>query len=148
VAPRLSQRAQAILFVALVAVAIGGLLAYVQATTPPPITATGRVSASLLVDGGTWTIRYGPVETTNNTPFSLLKEASQRLGFSVDEVYYTLPSAVFVTAINGTVNGQGGHYWQYWVNGVYGDVGADQVALSNGDTVAWRFTTDQGGASG
>ena len=146
--PRLSQRAQALVFVAVVVVAIGGLLAYVQATTPPRPASHGPVSVSLLIDSGTWTIRYGPATTTNNTPFSLLKEASARLGFPVDEVYYTLPSAVFVTAINGTANGQGGLYWQYWVDGVYGSVAADQMPLSNGDQVAWRFTTDRGGTAG
>ncbi len=146
--PRLSQRAQAIVFVAVIAMAIGGLLAYVQATTPTRVGASGEVTVSLLIDSGTWTIEYGPAATTNNTPFALLKEASARLGFTVDEVYYTLPRAVFVTAINGTANGQGGHYWQYWVNGAYGNVAADQMSLANGDQVTWRFTTDQGGPAG
>jgi hypothetical protein len=128
--------------------AIGGLFAYVQIAQPEPVVARGFVTASLVVEGNTWTLRYGPVATTNNTPFSLLLEASVHVGFSVRAVYYTIPDGVFVTAINGTTNGQSGMYWQYWVNGVYGNVAADHFPLPSGAEVLWRFTTDRGGMSG
>ncbi len=147
-ARRLPEHVQLILFLVALGVTISGLVAYVQTTQSPSVIAAGRITATLVVNGPGWAIRYGPVATTNNTAFALLQEAAQRLGFSVQETYYTVPSAVFVTAINGTANGQDGMYWQYWVNGAYGDVGADHYALTNGDVVAWRFTTDQGGTTG
>jgi hypothetical protein len=130
-----------------VLVAIAGLFAYVELSQVEPNVAGSVVTASLDVQAPGWSLRYGPVSTANNTPFSLLVEASTHLGFSVRDVHYTVPDAVFVTAINGTVNGQGGMYWQYWVNGVYGDVGADHYAVPSGAVVLWRFTTDQGGSS-
>lgn len=142
----LSERLQAVVFVVVLAAAIGGLYAYIQLTMPPPVTPRGIVRASLLVDGGAWTISYGPVDTANGTAYGLLIEASAKLGFPVQAIHYSIPDAVFVTSINGTTNGQDGRYWQYWVNGVYPGVGADHFALSDGGAVLWRFTTDQGGA--
>jgi len=144
---RMSERAQAVIFVAVLAVAITGLYAYIQVSQPPPVAASGLVRVSLFIDGGSWTIAYGPVDTMNNTVFSLLVEASTKLGFLVQVVHYSIPSGVFVTSINGTANGQGGGYWQYWVNGAYGQTAADHFPLKNGDTVTWRFTTDQGGSA-
>ncbi|HLE54544.1 MAG TPA: DUF4430 domain-containing protein [Thermoplasmata archaeon] len=143
--PRMSERLQAIVFVVVLAVAISGLYAYIQLSQPPPVTASGVEQVSLFIDGGTWTISYGPVETSNNTAYSLLLEASTRLGFPVQAVQYSIPNGVFVTSINGTTNGQDGRYWQFWVDGTYPQVGADHVALADGDTVTWRFTSDQGG---
>lgn len=146
-AHRPSERTQAVVFVVLLAVAITGLYAYIQVSQPPPVAASGLMRLSLFIDGGTWTIAYEPVDTMNNTAFSLLVEASTKLGFPVQVVPYSIPSGVFVTSINGTTNGQDGKYWQYWVNGAYGQVSADHVALEDGDAVTWRFTTDQGGSA-
>jgi hypothetical protein len=142
---RLSERVQAVIFVVVLAAAIAGLYAYIQVSQPPPVAASGLIRVSLLIDGGTWTIAYGPVETMNNTAFSLLEEASTKLGFPVQVIRYSIPSGVFVTSINGTTNGQGGKYWQYWVDGAYGETAADHHALKAGDSVTWRFTADQGG---
>ncbi len=145
--PKLSERVQAVLFVVVLAAAISGLYAYIQLSQPLPVTASGPVRVSLFIDGASWTITYGPLETWNNTAYSLLVEASTKLGFSLQAVHYEIPSGVFVTSINGTTNGQDGRYWQFWVDGAYPQVGADHVALAYGDTVAWRFTSDQGGTS-
>lgn len=110
--------------------------------------ATGVSGVSLDVNGASWSIHYGPVTTTNNTAFGILLEAARHMGFSVHWVNYTLPAGVFVISINGSANGQGGEFWQFWVNGVYGDAAADRIALSDGAAVTWSFTMDQGGASG
>ena len=142
---RMSERLQAVVFVVVLGLAIAGLYAYIQVSQPPPVTASGVVRVSLLIDGAAWTISYGPVETWNNTAYSLLLEASTTLGFPVQAVHYSIPNGVFVTSINGTTNGQDGRYWQFWVDGTYPQVGADHVALADGDTVTWRFITNQGG---
>ncbi len=144
--PKLSERAQAILLVVIIGGSIAGLYGYIEATQPMPVQAASVTDVSLVVEGANWTIRYGPVTTANNTAYGILVEASQRLHFSVDAMHYEVPSAVFVTAINGTANGQGGFFWQYWVDGVYGNVGADHYALASGAQVLWRFTMDQEGA--
>ena len=145
--PRLSERTQAILFLAALGIAIAGLYGWVQASQAPPVQASAVTGVRLVVDGPGWTIAYGPVTTTNNTAFAILLEASHRLAFPVQWVNYTVPSGVFVTSINGTPNGQDGMSWQYWVGGVYGDRAASLYPLHDGDSVTWAFTTDQGGAA-
>lgn len=144
---RLSERAQAVLLVLVIGGSIAGLYGYIQMTQPTPVRAASVAGVTLVIEGANWTIDYGPVTTTNNTAFGILVEASHKLGFSVQDVQYTLPNAVLVTAINGSMNGQGGLFWQYWVDGVYGNVGADHYALTNGAAVLWRFTTDQEGTA-
>ena len=51
---------------------------------------------------------------------------------------------VLVTRIGSRKNGDGGKYWQYWVNDRHPDVGADQYVLAPGDVVEWKFTAFQG----
>lgn len=141
-APRLSERRKAVIFLVALAVAIAGLIVYVQASQPRPVPSMMIADAVLRVEGAAWTIHYAPAETTNNTVFGLLMEAASRLGFRVDYQQYTVPHGVLVTAINGTVSGQGPspRYWQYWVNGVYGDVAADAFAIHSGDAILWNYT--------
>lgn len=44
-----------------------------------------------------------------------------------------------VQGIGSLANGANGEYWQYKVNGVMPQVGADQYKLKNGDSVEWYF---------
>ncbi len=145
---KLSERTQALIFLVVLGVAIAGLYGWAQTSQAPPVKAAGVTGVRLEVDGASWTFRYGPVTTTNNTAFGILLEAAHEIGFSVHWINYTLPAGVFVLSINGSANGAGGNFWQYWVNATYGDVAADRAALSEGATVTWRFTTDQGGTGG
>lgn len=145
---KLSERTQAILFLVVLGVAIAGLYGWAQASQAPPVKAAGVTGVSLTVDGPGWAFRYGPVTTTNNTAFGILLEAARHLGFTVHWINYTLPAGVFIISINGSANGAGGDFWQYWVNGTYGDVAADRAPLSDGASVTWRFATDQGGTTG
>ncbi len=46
---------------------------------------------------------------------------------------------VFVESIKGVKNGDEGKYWQYYINGVLGDVAADKKILKKDDRVEWRF---------
>ena len=143
---RLSERTQAVVFLVVLGVAIAGLYGWAQATQAPPVRPEVVGGVSLLVDSGTWTIRYGPVTTRNNTAFGLLLEASHRLHFPVVYQNYTLPAGVFVIAINGTANTVTGPGWQYWVGTSYGDRAANLYPLSDGSNVTWRYVADQGGA--
>lgn len=145
-ARKLSERTQAIIFLVALATAIAGLYGWVQATQAPPVPPNAVRGVSLLVYGGPWTIRYGPLTTTSNTAFLLLLEASQRMHFGVTWQNYTMPSGVFVLSINGTSNLAGGAGWQYWVGTAYGDRASNLYPLTNGTNVTWRYTADQGGA--
>jgi len=46
---------------------------------------------------------------------------------------------VFIESIGGVKNGDGGKYWQYYINDVLGDVAADKKNLTSGDVAEWRF---------
>jgi len=102
----LSERVQAAAFVAIMIVAVGGLYAVVQALQPAAVQTLVIRHARLDVQGEGWSIRYEPVATTNNTAFSILREASLSLGFSLTYVPYEIPKGVFVTGINGSANGR------------------------------------------
>jgi hypothetical protein len=137
---RLSERVQAVAFVAIVIVAVVGLYAVVQALQPAAVQTLVIRHATLDVKGEGWSIRYEPVATANNTAFGILREASVALGFSLTYVPYEIPKGVFVTGINGSMNGDGGRYWEYWVDGSYGAVAADHQSLHDGDVVQWTFS--------
>ena len=142
---RLSERAQAVAFVALLVAAIAGLYATAQVMQPAAVPVVAVHSPRLEIAGSGWTIQYAPNRTTNNTAFGLLMEASAVLAFPVQYQMYEIPKGVFVLGINGSTNGDGGRYWQYWVNGVYGVVAADHQGLRDGDSVTWRYLVPQEG---
>ncbi len=139
----LSERRKAVLFAVALLVTIAGVYGFVRAIQPPPVPRAAVTAVTLLVETPWWTIRYSAANTTNNSAFGLLMEASSHLGFSVRYTQYTIPQGVFVTAINGTANGQSGLYWQFWVSGAYGSAAADLVQIHGGDTVLWNFTASQ-----
>lgn len=147
-ARKLSEPAQAVVFLIVLCTAIAGLYGWAQASQPRPVAASTVSGVSLTIEGVNWTIRYGPVATTNNTAFGILIEASHALGFPVMSQVYSFPSGEFVLSINGSSNVPGGLGWQFWVSGVYGDRASDLYALHNGDAVLWRYTTDQGATAG
>lgn len=99
----------------------------------------GAILASLVVEGDGWTIRYLNVTTTNNTAFGLLAEAGERLDFQVAWMAFVVPDGKLVTSINGTANGAHGMFWQYWVDGLYGDRAADKKEIFYGGLVLWKF---------
>ncbi len=106
-----------------------------QEVEPPD----SEISVSLKISGDGWTVDYMDVETLNNTVFSFLTECSKEVGFNVDYTEWQGYDAVFVNSINGTHNGENGMWWQYYVNGEYGDLGADRKEIFDGDLVEWRF---------
>lgn len=98
-----------------------------------------QVTANLTIMGDNWTIEYLNVTTTNDTVFDILRECSVQRNFTVTYVHYSSFDAKFVTSINGTYNGQDSKYWQYYVNGAYGEVASDKKKINDGDAVEWRF---------
>jgi len=145
VAFRLSEKWQAVLFAAILIVAIAVLYRAAVGFQPGAIATRVVGFVKLDIEGNGWSIHYAPIITTNNTAFGLLVEASARLGFSVANQTYQFPEGIFVTAINGTVNGEGGRWWQYWVDGVYAGVAADHQELHDNDIVLWSFSPSMEG---
>lgn len=136
----LRERWKALLFSAVVVASAGGLFAAAAALTPTP--APGEIrSVTLRVEGPGWSLHYEAASTWNHTAFALLREAADRLGFSVTWTRYAAPlDSVLVESIHGVRSGEGGRWWLYWVDGQYGDVGADRKVLGDGSEVLWAFS--------
>ena len=128
-------------FALVLVLSAAGVWALANATMPSkvPPPATG-VRISLLLEGNGWSATYESNCSFNNTVFTFLLEAARSLHIPVTWTNWTLPSnSILVQSIGGNANGDGGRWWQYWVDGVYGSVGADHAALGDGDEVVWRF---------
>ena len=77
------------------------------------------------------------------TVFDLLKKVTQEnnLEFSFKE-YPDLE--VFIESIDKVANDpKNNKWWQYWVNGEYGQVGASNFILKDGDFVKWKYGEGQ-----
>lgn len=142
---KLSRAIPAIVFGLLVASAAGSLLTYVLLTQHPAVEDRLVSNVTITIRTPGWTLNYTGVATSNNTVFGLLLESADRLDFEVRWLNYTLPEGVLVMSINGATNGGSGRFWQYWVDGVYGDRAADKKEIFDGDLVEWTFEVPQGG---
>lgn len=145
----MSERRKAVAFVAVWGIALLLTWSAVEAVAPRGAPAGPPVPAVLRIQGPSWTITY-EATTRNDTAFGLLREANLTLGFELDWVQYTWPwRDVFVTSINGTRNdGARNLAWQYCVNGVYADTGAETRQIRSGDVVLWAYApyTASGGS--
>ena len=128
----------ALLLVLVVGLAVAGLWLGLRALTPAPIP-PGTVSVTLRIEATGWNTSYAAA-SSNNTVLTFLLEAAASQGFAVQHQHWESLGASKVDAINGIRDGAGGLFWQYWVNGVYGDVGANRYILADGDAVLWRHT--------
>lgn len=94
--------------------------------------------ASYIITNGQDIQNYEIVLATSTTVFSALQDLSQQEKFTV--TYKVYPEmGVLVQGINGVVNGTDDKYWQYWVDGILGEVAANKKLLKAGDKVEWKF---------
>ena len=101
------------------------------------------ITATISIDFGNETIwKYCniTVDGENATVFDFLLAAAKNGSFDVKYTYYGQYDSYLVDSIAGVVNGRDNKYWQYWINGVYGMVGADKQPVENGDIIEWKFT--------
>jgi len=142
----LRERAKAALLATVIVVAASGLILGAQMFRPQAPALAQGIVLSMEIDGPGWTINYSNPETRNNTVFLFLLEAARTLHFAVEWSNWSPPySAVFVDAIGGAHNGDGGRWWVFWVDGAYGTTAADLTVLHGGETILWRFTVPEGG---
>jgi len=81
---------------------------------------------------------YSGVRIAEKTVLGLLLRASQDKGFKVS---YDPPSGemgAFVKSIDGVEN-TSESFWQFWLNGEYGQVAMDQQEIKGGDLVEIKF---------
>ncbi|MBU1036780.1 DUF4430 domain-containing protein [Patescibacteria group bacterium] len=50
---------------------------------------------------------------------------------------------MLVTQIGDKVNGQNNKYWQYYINGEFAAVGADQYKLTGKERIEWQFSESE-----
>ncbi len=129
----------ALLLALAIVLSVAGLWAALRVIAPAPVP-PALVSVTLRIEATGWNVSYAAT-STNNTVLSFLLEAATAHDFAVQYRYSELLGASRVTLINGIRDGGGGLFWLYWVNGVYGPVGADRYILANGDAVLWRHTS-------
>ena len=105
---------------------------------------TESVTASVKIDFGNGTVWSYPnisVGGKNATVYGFLMGAAHEGNFSVKYTYYGQYDSILVDSIAGVVNGDGNNYWQYWLNGDYGMVGADKQPIADNDIIEWKFTS-------
>jgi hypothetical protein len=99
-------------------------------------TSTTEVNAT-----GTTTWLFRNVTSDSNCYDQLLAAAGIG-GFPVDHEDLTL--GLIITGIAGDSNLQyESRAWQYYVNEVYANKACNKYALTDGDTVVWRYITNQ-----
>ena len=96
-----------------------------------------NVTITIISDN--WSVTHTYIKTTNNTVYSLLNQTAQRYHFSVNKTFFTGYDSFFIESINGISNGMTNKYWQFEVNGQYGNKGCSHHILSDDDVVIWRF---------
>ena len=90
------------------------------------------------------------IKTFNNiqlgeekTVFALLKKVTQENNLELSFKEYP-DLGVFIESIDKMTNDpKNNKWWQYWVNGEYGQVGASLYKLKNGDIVEWKYIGSQ-----
>ncbi|MDO8514840.1 MAG: DUF4430 domain-containing protein [bacterium] len=120
---------------------VAGLFAYTGKTTSPAssarqeVTQTGTVSITI---EGLYTNKSVPI-SENATVLGILQTMNtgdSQLQLSTKE-YSGL--GTLVDGMHGNKNGTDKKYWQYKVNGVMPQIGADAYVLKGGDSVEWYF---------
>ena len=97
------------------------------------------INATLIIVYGDNEVDTYTLEISNATVYSLLIQASNQYDFEVGSYYYDNYKSHYIYSINNVVEGNNNKFWQYYINGEYGIVGADQQVLKNGDTVEWKY---------
>lgn len=131
------ERYQAILFGSVVVIGVIGLAFAGNYIIGEPVKPNEVENLQISIVGEDWSIDCTMVTTANNTVYRLLLECSEMYGFEVEGTIWQPYDAVFVDSINGLENGEG-NWWQYYVNGKYGEISSDRKELFDGDHVEWR----------
>ena len=107
--------------------------------SPEPLTEVMTEQAqtvSLVIDDGVQVATYSAPLTPKATVMSVLNRVAEEALIPVDVEVYDF--GALVIAINGKQNSTK-KAWIYFVNGMAGDVGADQKTLESGDVVEWKY---------
>ncbi|MCK4442980.1 MAG: DUF4430 domain-containing protein [Thermoplasmata archaeon] len=136
------ERNKAILFGIVMIAGMLGLAFLGSFITGVPIKRSQIDDIQIVLVGDDWTIECTMDSTVNNTVYLLLKECGDVKDFEVKGTTWEPYDAVFVDTINDLGNSKG-KYWQYYVNGEYGEVSSDRKRIDSGDLVEWKWEVPQ-----
>ena len=97
------------------------------------------ISTTLIIDYGDNEVETYTLEISNATVYSALIQASNQYDFDVGAEYFDNYQSHYIYSINNVVEGNNNKFWQYYINGEYGIIGADLQVLKNHDTIEWRY---------
>ena len=122
---------------------VGGLTLYTnwKFTPTAPVVQNQSENVSLTIQG-----LYAEKQESISADETVLQvlEAANVQDSSIRLETKDYPSmGVLVTGIGTLKNGTEKKYWQYKVNGVMPQIGADQYKLKAGDSIEWLFTDSQ-----
>jgi len=124
---------------------IAGAFLYIgNSLTPTPQEEKGTletISITLTIEGGRGN---EPIAVSSDTT---LLEVLQTLNTENSEIKLSTKEyagmGTLIESIYGYKNGTDGKYWQYKVNGVMPQIGADKYILKAGDSVEWFFAASK-----
>ena len=107
---------------------------------PPGVQESEEIYVDLVIDYGNGDEQSfsGVVLRQGDTVFNLLEILERQKGIVVEKRNFP-GLGVFIEAIQG-VHNMNNSYWQFWVNGKYAEVGANQYVVHDGDKVLWKRT--------
>lgn len=100
---------------------------------------TEIINTTLIIDYGDNQIENYNIKIPNATVYSVLMHASIEYDFQVKATYYNNYRSHYINSIKNVNEGENNKFWQYYLNGNYGTVGADLQPLKNNDVVEWKF---------
>ena len=116
-----------------------GLVSTGIISTEPLKIDTEIINTTLIINYGDNQIESYNIKIPNATVYSVLMQASIEYNFQVKARYYNNYKSHYIYSINNVNEGENNKFWQYYLNGNYGTVGADQQSLKNYDIVEWKF---------
>ena len=108
-------------------------------TTEKPSFKTDIIDVTLFIDYSNGKIDNYTIKISNATVFSVLIKASEEYDFPVGADYYDEFQSHYIYSINFIDEGIENKFWQYYINGDYGIVGADLQPVKDNDIILWKF---------
>ncbi|MDP2704378.1 MAG: DUF4430 domain-containing protein [bacterium] len=114
-----------------------------RSTIAPDETSQKEAEIQLSFDYGDGQITaYSPKVHEGETLFELMHRLE--IENKVQLSYKSFPGlGVLIESIGEKKNGEGGAYWQFWINGEYAKVGASEYIPKGGDKILWKFSNQK-----
>lgn len=134
-----TQQLQSIAVAALVVLAAVTAFTYTSIPKSAPESEQTHASVTLTIEG--FATPFSMPIHEGETALAVLKaRAVEDPDFEIGTKEYA-GLGTLVESIGGMKNGTDGKYWQYKVNGVMPQVGAETLILHDGDSIEWFFAT-------